>query len=288
MMRRSVKFTTILWLSIAIIIQFKIVYSQDSAPPPSTAPLFRAVPSGEAAPPALPGNTAVKLVADADFAPFSFVTTTGAPAGLAVELAIAACERAQLRCTLEAKPYGEILGALERGEADVAVTGPRLEPQTLRAALMTKPYFRTMARFAVGKASTLKSAGADALARSRIGAVQGTVHTRWLEAYYGASSIETFDSLAAAGAALKAGEVDALFGDNLQVIYWVAGEEAAQCCRLLDGAFSDFDYFSRSLAFLVRPERKELVAAFDYGLDAAQRSGATARIIRTYVPLDPW
>jgi len=287
MMRRYVKFSTICWLSIALFTQSEIVYSQESSQP-AAAPLFRTVSPGEAPSPGLPDNTPVKLVADADFAPFSFVTNTGAPAGLAVELAIAACERARLRCTLTAKPYGEILGALARGEADVAVTGPRLEPQTLRAALMTKPYFRTMARFAVTKASALTSAGADALARSRIGAVQGTVHARWLETYYGASSIETFESLAAAGAALKAGEVDALFGDNLQVIYWVAGEDAAQCCRLLDGAFSDFDYFSRNLAFLVRPDRKELVAAFDDGLDAAQSSGATARIIRTYVPLDPW
>lgn len=287
-MRRYVKFSTICWLSIISIIQLKIVYAQDNAAPALDAPLFRTVPASEMAPPNLPESLPVKLVADADFAPFSFISNTGAPAGLAVELAIAACERARLRCTVEAKPYGEILGTLARGEADVAVTGPRLEPETLRAALMTKPYFRTMARFAVPTASTLNSAGAEALARSSIGVVQGTVHARWLEAYYGASSIQGYDSLAAAGAALRAGEVDALFGDNLQVIYWVAGEDAAQCCRLLDGAFSDFDYFSRNLAFLVRPDRKELVAAFDYGLDAAQSSGATARIIRTYVPLDPW
>ena len=287
-MRRNVKFSTICWLSISLIIQSKIAYAQESEAHAREAPLFRAVEPGAAPPPGLPENRSVKLVADADFAPFSFVSNTGAPAGLSVELAIAACERAQLRCTLEARPYGEILGALERGEAEVAVTGPRLEPQTLRAALMTKPYVRTMARFAAGQSSTLTSAGAESLARSRIGVVQGTVHARWLEAYYGASSIETFDNLAAAGAALKAGKIDALFGDNLQIIYWVAGEDAAQCCRLLDGAFSDFDYFSRNLAFLVRPDRKELVAAFDYGLDAAQSSGATARIIRTYVPLDPW
>lgn len=267
--------------------QLKIAYAQETSPPPE-APLFRSAPTGEAPPPGNPENAAVKLVADADFAPFSFLTNTGAPAGLAVELAIAACERARLKCTVEAKPYGEILGTLARGEADVALTGPRLAPDTLRAALMTKPYFRTMARFAVSKASALTSAAADALRGSRIGVMQDTVHARWLDAYYGAASIETFDSLATAGAALKAGEVDALFGDNLQVIYWVAGEDAAQCCRLLDGAFSDFDYFSRNLAFLVRPDRKDLVAAFDYGLDAAQSSGATARIIRTYVPLDPW
>jgi polar amino acid transport system substrate-binding protein len=269
-----------------VLIQSEIVSSQEPSPPAYDPPLFRA--AEDAARPAIPENLPVKLITDADFAPYSFVSSTGSPAGLAVELAIAACERARLRCTLEALPYGEILGALERGEADVALTGPRLDPATLKAAQMTRPYFRIMARFTVAADSPLKSADAEALSRSRVGVVKDTVHARWLEAYYGGSYIQPFDSLAAAGAALKAGEVEAIFGDNLQVIYWAAGEAAADCCRLLGGAYSDFDFFSRNLAFLVRPGRPELRAAFDYGLDQAQGSGATAKIIRTYVPLDPW
>ena len=205
-----------------------------------------------------------------------------------MELAIAACERARLNCTVEARPYAEVLSALTRGEADVAVTGPRLDPATLKAAQMTRPYFRIMARFAAAADSKLTSADPDALSGSRIGVVKDTVHARWLEAYYRGADVQPYDSLAAAGEALKKGEADVIFGDNLQVIYWVSGEAAAGCCRLLGGAYSDFDYFSRNLAFLVRPERADLRAAFDYGLDQAQSSGATARIIRTYVPLPPW
>jgi polar amino acid transport system substrate-binding protein len=269
-----------------LVLQLSVAHAQESTPPSYEPPLFRAL---EDAPrPAVPENLPVRLVADADFAPYSFVSSTGAPAGLSVELAIAACERARLRCTLEARPYGEILASLTGGEADVAVTGPRLDPATLKAAEMTRPYFRIMARFAVSTGSTLKSSDAEVLSGSRIGVVKDTVHARWLEAYYGGSYIQPYDDLAAAGAALKADEVDAIFGDNLQVIYWVAGEAAGQCCKLLGGAYSDFDYFSRNLAFLVRPGQPDLRAAFDFGLDEAQRSGATAKIIRTYVPLPPW
>ncbi|MFN4143819.1 transporter substrate-binding domain-containing protein [Aestuariivirga sp.] len=233
-------------------------------------------------------DTPVRLIADADFAPLSFLSNAGAPAGLAVELAIAACEQARLRCTVEARPFAEIMPALERGEGDVAISGPRLDEATLGAARMTRPYFRTMARFAVANANRLQAADPRALAGRRIGVAKDTVHARWLEAYYGNSRIEAFGSLGEAGEALKTGEVDAVFGDNLQVIYWVMGSAAGSCCRLLDGAFSDFDHFSRNLAFLVRNDRPELRAAFDYGLDQAQASGATARIIRTYVPLPLW
>ena len=263
-----------------------IALAQDNPPAPYQPPLFRTVE--EQARPKLPDNLSVKLIADEDFAPYSFLSRTGSPAGISVEIAIAACEQARLACTVEVRPFAEILPALQRGEADVAVTGPRLDEKTLAAARMTRPYFRIMGRFAVSSASTLDTASAAALYGRRVGVVRDTVHARWLTTYYPSARIATFADLAAAGAALQSGEVDAIFGDNLQVIYWVAGEAAANCCRLLDGAYSDFDYFSRNLSFLVRSDRPELAQALDYGLDRAQTTGSTAKILRTYVPLDPW
>lgn len=270
-----------------LLVMLSQIASAQNAPPAAyQPPLFRS--TEEQARPNLPDNLAVRLIADADFAPYSFLSRTGSPAGISVEIAISACEQARLACTVEVRPFAEILPALARGEADVAVTGPRLDQATLAAARMTRPYFRIMGRFAVANDSTLDGASASALAGRRIGVVKDTLHARWLTAYYRSSRITTYDDLAAAGAALKAGEVDALFGDNLQVIYWVAGEPAAGCCRLLGGAYSDFDYFSRNLAFLVRSDRPELAQALDFGLDKAQSEGATAKILRTYVPLDPW
>ena len=263
-----------------------IAEAQDNPPAAYKPPLLRT--AEEQARPKLPDNLAVKLIADEHFAPSSSRSRTGSPAGISVEIAIAACEQARLACTVEVLPFAEILPALARGEADVAVTGPRLDEKTLAAARMTRPYFRIMGRFAVAETSTLDTASARALYGRRIGVVKDTVHARWLAAYYSSARITPYADLAAAGAALKAGEVDAIFGDNLQVIYWVAGEAATDCCRLLDGAYSDFDYFSRNLSFLVRRDRPELAQALDYGLDKAQEVGATAKILTTYVPLDPW
>jgi polar amino acid transport system substrate-binding protein len=284
-MRRYVKFATSLRVFFATLLISQVVEAQEKQPA-YQPPLFRS--AEEQARPALPEQLAVKLVADEDFAPYSFRSRTGSPAGISVEIAIAACEQARLACTVEVRPFAEILPALERGEVDVAVTGPRLDANTLAASRMTRPYFRIMGRFAVPNTSTLDTASVSNLAGRRIGVVKDTVHARWLTAYYASTRITPFDDLAAAGAALKGGQVDALFGDNLQVIYWVAGEAAAGCCRLLGGAYSDFDYFSRNLAFLARRDKPELAQALDYGLDKAQAAGSTAKILRTYLPLDPW
>lgn len=263
-----------------------IAHAQDELSQARQAPLFRS--GGETARPEIDENLPVKLVTDTSFAPYSFVSSAGSPAGMAVEIAIAACERARLKCTVRALPFSEILGALTRGEADAAVTGPRLDEATLRDAVATRPYFRVMARFATRTDSALAAADAEALSGSRIGVTKDTQHARWLESYYGGSSVELFDSLTAAGQALKAGEVDAIFGDNLQVIYWTAGQAAEGCCKIIGGTFSDLNVISRNLAFLVRRDRPELVRALDYGLDQAEASGATARILGTYVPLPLW
>lgn len=284
-MRRYVKFSTSFRVFFATLLISQVVEAQEKQPA-YQPPLFRT--TEEQARPALPEQLAVKLIADEDFAPYSFRSRTGSPAGISVEIAIAACEQARLACTVEVRPFAEILPALERGEVDVAVTGPRLNANTLAASRMTRPYFRIMGRFAVPNTSTLDTASVSNLAGRRIGVVKDTVHARWLTAYYASTRITPFDDLAAAGAALKGGQVDALFGDNLQVIYWVAGEAAAGCCRLLGGAYSDFDYFSRNLAFLARRDKPELAQALDYGLDKAQAAGSTAKILRTYLPLDPW
>lgn len=193
-----------------------------------------------------------------------------------------------MTCTVETRPYGELLGALSRGEADAVLTGPGLDEDALAAAVATRPYFRLMGRFAVAADSEYKQATADALRRRRIGVTGNTLHARWLESYYTSSEIVAFPSLAEAGAALKEGKVDAVFGDNLPVIYWTAGEAAAGCCRLLEGAFSDLDYFSRNLTILVRRGREDVRASLDFGLDMAQKSGTTARVISAYVPLPVW
>lgn len=285
-MRRRVNLTSTLWLFFLSLGLSGVADAQVKAPPGYEPPRFRA--EAQAVLPALPPETTIRLLVDADFAPFSFLSASGAPAGLAVELALAACAEAKLRCNVEAKPFGEILTALQNSEGDVVVTGPRLEDATLRQSLMTKPYFRTMGRFAVQTGNPLTEADPQSLSGKPIGVVKDTVHARWLEAYYADSEIVAFDDAVAAGEALRTGKVQALFGDNLRLIYWVSGDAARGCCRLLGGAFSDFDYFSRNLAFLVRRERPELRAAFDYGLDMAQKQGLTARIIKAYVPLSPW
>ena len=286
MMRPNVNLTTALLVYFAILARFASVYAQESVTPGYEPPLFRNAAVAEQ--PGLPAETEIRLLADDDFAPFSFLSSSGAPGGLSVELAMAACAELKARCTVTTLPFAEIMPALARGEVDVAIAGPRLDAETATAALATRPFFRTMGRFAVQTGNPLKLPDAPSLKSKRIGVAANTVHARWLAAYYGSAEIVPFDDAQKAADALRTGNIEVLFGDNVQLIYWASGQASGGCCRLLGGAYSDFDHFSRNLVFLVRMDRPELRAAFDWGLDMAQKNGATSRIIKAYLPLNPW
>ena len=281
-----VSLATALWLCYLVFFPLQIAIAQEATTGAYEPPLFRQAVTGQL--PALAPEAQVHLLADDDFAPFSFLSSSGAPAGLSVELAMAACAEIKVRCTVTTLPFAEIMAALARGDGDVAIAGPRLDAATARLGLATRPFFRTMGRFAVQTGNPLAASDSASLASRRIGVAINTVHARWLETYYKSAEIVPFDDAQKAADALRTGNVDVLFGDNVQLIYWASGEASGGCCRLLGGAYSDFDAFSRNLVFLVRNDRPELRTAFDWGLDMAQKNGATSRIIKAYLPLNPW
>lgn len=230
----------------------------------------------------------VRFLADSDFPPFSYASGSGRPAGIAVELVQAICSDLRLTCRIILKPWDDLLPALERGEGEVVIAGPRLSPESLASADATRPFYRALGGFAVKNDSQLKTTDAEALAGKRIGAVKGSAHAAWLDRYYKSSDITLLDSPAAAHVTLQTGAIDALFEDAIQAIFWIQGQSSGKCCRLMDGSYNDSEYFSNAMVFLVRRGQRTLRDALDVGLDRMQTTGATADIFRRYVPASPW
>lgn len=236
----------------------------------------------------MPKGTEIRLLADGDFPPFSFSAGDGRATGLAVDLAQAACAEIKVACRVVLKPFGDLLGALARGEGEAIISGPRLSATALENADPTRPFYRALGRFAARRDTALILSDPRSLAGQRIGAVRGTSHAAWLERYYAGSTIALFDGEPAARAALKAGQLDALFGDGLRLAYWVEGQASGGCCKLIDAGYNDPDYFSQAMVFLVRRDAAALRQALDYALDRMQTMGTFAEIFRRYVPSSPW
>jgi polar amino acid transport system substrate-binding protein len=258
--------------------------SQNGAAP--GFPLFRHIDSVAKSPAFAQRN--IRLLTDRDFPPFSYETPEGKTAGVSVDLALAVCAELKATCTVVAKPFSQLLPALLNNEGDVIVSGLRIDETVLKKTAMTRPYFWSLGRFAVRVGSQLRGSDIRSLAGRRIGYVANSSHGAWLEKYYSRSALTAFPSEAEMNEALRTGAIDVSFGDGLRLIYWLAGSASRGCCKPLDGAFVDRQFFSNNLSFLTRREDAETVKAFDYALDRLQDKKTSAEIFARYLPSGLW
>jgi polar amino acid transport system substrate-binding protein len=274
----------LIWLALALAVVGPAA-AQDAAVP--GLPLFRHI-DGVAKPPTGMVQRNIRLLTDRDFPPFSYETPEGKTAGVSVDLALAACTELKANCVVIARPFNQLVPALINNEGDIIVSGLRIDEKILEKATMTRPYFWSLGRFAVRVGSQLRGSDIRSLAGKRIGFVANSSHGAWLEKYYSRSTLTPFPSEAEMYEALRTGALDVLFGDGLRLVYWLAGSSSRGCCKPLDGAFVDRQFFSRNLSFLTRRDDQETVRAFDYALDRLQEKGTSTAIFSRYLPTGLW
>jgi polar amino acid transport system substrate-binding protein len=249
-------------------------------------PAFRHVDATAPVPPLREVGT-IRFITDDDFPPFSYRDAFGSLTGFNVMLAEALCADLRLTCEFVPRPWGGLIEALEADEGDAILAGLTISDRTLPAVEFTRPYFRTLARFAV-REDTVDGVDPEALAGKRIGVMAGTAHEAFLQAYFSQSEIRPFDDASAAREALRTGGLDALFDDAVRHMFWLASPASRDCCGFAGGPYIDPAYFSRPLAVAVKRGDESLLAVLDYGLDRVQLSGDYARVYRLFFPMSPW
>lgn len=250
-------------------------------------PRFRAIDADAPHAAKLP-VPAVRLLAEPDFAPWSFTLEDGTLAGISIDLAKAACVEAGLTCEIAPTPFTGLLPALQRGDGDMIVTGLRLNSGIIANTAMTRPYFRTMGRFMIRRGTQIAAADPRNLAGRRIGVVQGTAHEAFLTAHYGKSQIVPQPRDSAMYEALRTGALDVAFGDSLRMSFWMNSDGARKCCTGLGGAVLDASTFSRPLVYVVRQDKAAIRDRLDEALDVLEENGTTASIFARYLPAPIW
>lgn len=250
-------------------------------------PLFRHV---EANPPSFEVQAVrrVRFLTDISFPPFSYSNANGSLTGLNVAIADAICNDLRIRCEFIVKPYAELRPALANGEGDAILSGVRMTEASFETLDFTRPYFRSLGRFAVQRENTIKRPDRKALAGKRIGVRKGSAHEAFLKAHFTRSKILQYDQDAKMREALRTGAVDALFGDAVQLMFWIHSETSKGCCRITEGAFHDRTYLNAPLAIAVKRGNRKLRDVLDHGLDRLQTSGQFTRIYRTFFPESVW
>jgi polar amino acid transport system substrate-binding protein len=234
---------------------------------------------------ALPAT--LTLLADEDFAPFSFKTADGKFSGISVQFAIAACAELKMQCQLRGLPFAGLDAALQQRQGDVIIGGPQ-PSKGITSAAATRPYFFSYAAFFARNGADLPGTDSKSLAGRRIGFVQNTAQNTFLKKYYDRATLVPFPAEDAMFEALRTGSLDLAFADSLHGNFWLKGAASRNCCQQLGGAYADKATFTHGLVMLTRAQDEGLRDALDYALDRLQEKGQSAKIFSSFLPASPF
>lgn len=243
---------------------------------------------GIAPPPAPPSlgtrRSVIRFLTDSEFPPFHYYDEEGALTGFDVDLARAICVEAGTQCDIRVRPWGELLPALAKGQADAVIAAQRITPALMRDFDVTDRYFFTTAWFAGPRGGERLPTTPEQLERKRIAVARGSPHEAYLRTFFRESAIETMDTVEEAREAIRQGGADLVFGDGIGLVFWVNGSLSQECCELKGGPYYEPRFFGDGLAITVPRQDRDLKRLINRTLERLRRNGRYEELMLRYFP----
>ena len=236
--------------------------------------------------PELATTDRIRFLTTIDFPPFNFLDQTAQLAGFNVDLARAICDELQIvdKCEIQALPWAELEPALSAGLGEAVIAGWPINARLRSAFAFSDVYLQLPARFVQRlEAEPLDLTPAGMTGR-RIGVVAGSAHEAMLRAYFPDARAVIYQRSSWMFDDLRAGKTDALFGDGMDLSFWLSGEASAGCCRFAGEPYLSATFLGEGMAVAVQRERADLAQAFTFALQSLVRDGRFAEIFARYFP----
>jgi polar amino acid transport system substrate-binding protein len=227
----------------------------------------------------------LRFVTDSDYPPFHYFDEEGVLTGFNVDLARAICEELAIECEVRPVEWEDLFSSLDKDEANAAIASIRIDADALTKADFTERYYATPARFIARKESELKDVRPETVEGKKIGVARGTGHEAFLKAFFPAAEAVPFDSADDAQMALKAGQVDLVFGDGVGLTFWLNGVTSDGCCEFRGGPYFDAKYFGEGVGIAVKKGNRQLVEILNYALEQVHASGRYEGLFLRYFPM---
>ena len=250
----------------------------------SQLPLFRHIDAAlvKAHP---PKPVQIRFLLSDDLPPFAYRNRNGALTGFSVAVAQAICRQARVRCQFIVRPFDQLVDNLLQERGDVILGGVRPTAPMWEKLDFTRPYYKALGRFAVARGVKTKQVSLQSLAGRRVVVVKGSVHALWLARYMGSVRVVLKPDFASAAQELREGRADALFGDWLQLAFWVRSKNAGNCCRLLGKLIVAPTFSYNDLSMALPPLARSLRDFLDRQLDLLQEDGELRILAKQFLPL---
>lgn len=229
----------------------------------------------------------LRFLTTTDFPPFNFLDSSGRLSGLHVDLARAICAELGLaaKCEIQALPWSELDAALQKDEGEAIIAGIAVTAKAREKYAFSHTYLQFPARFIVPRAKPIAEPIYAALQGKKVGVLAGSGHERMLRDDFGKVAVTTYANPSELYADLKAGKLDAAFGDGMRFAFWLDGSDSANCCRFAGGPYIAPEYLGTGLAIAVKADNPALAAAFDYALQQISVKGVFAELYLRYFPV---
>lgn len=258
--------------------------------PPHKQPTGKAPPAGKAAAtPAKPASRfpppafKITVATEGAFPPFNYLDSKGLPAGFEMELAQEACQRIKAECEFAAFKWDELVPGLLDKKFDVIMASMEVTSERRKRMGLTRRYYLSPGAFIAAKGAPFD--GPPSLLRNkRIGIQRDSMHADWADKSFRRSAqLKRYATVAEALAALTAGEVDAVFGDKVQLWLWSRKPEG-QCCEVIGQDIKDNQTLGIGVAAGLRREDSKLRDALNKAFGEMMSDGTYKKISDKYFP----
>jgi len=227
----------------------------------------------------------LRFVTTDDFPPFNFLDADGRLTGFNVDLARAICSELEIGCTIQARPFDNLIESVLGERADAALAGIAISSETRSVLDSSDVYLKSPARFVVRRDTPEITFTPIGLKGKRLAVVARTAHEAYLAAFFPEVERKIYPTAEAARRAVKNRKADAHFGDGLQLSFWLQSESAAGCCQFAGGPYLDARFFGQGFAIAVPRGATEVRNAINTALQAIYEKGVYVELYLRYFPV---
>jgi polar amino acid transport system substrate-binding protein len=227
----------------------------------------------------------LRFVTETDYPPFNYYDEDGTLTGFNIDLARAICAELEVTCEVNPADWDSLVKTVQAEQADAIMASLAITPKTIEQVDFTDGYYATPAKFVTQTSSEITEVTPETLEDVKIGVAKDTAHERYLRDFFGKSKIVTFETDDDVRNALKSGEVQAVFGDAISMMFWINGQDAAGCCQFRGRGFLESRYFGEGVGIAVAKSNIRLKEVLNYALARVRASGRFEELLLRYFPL---
>ena len=254
---------------------------QHPKPAPKAAPQPAKPPAPKS--PFTPPAFKITIATEGAYPPFNYLDRKGLPAGFEMDIAQEACMRMKAECEFVAAKWDDLVPGLLEKKFDIVMSALEVNTERRRRLGLSRRYYLSPGAFIAAKGQPFD--GPPALLRNRkIGVQKDSTHADWVDKSFRRSAqIKRYATVKDALAALEKDEVDAVFGDKVQLWLWSQKPEG-KCCEIMGQDIKDTQTLGVGVSAGIRREDIKLRDAFNKALGEMISDGTYKQLNAKYFP----